>query len=282
MGALDRSGLRQRDNVHIMVNGSTDQTLHIARVLAAADRRIHLHELTLADKASAWNDYVHRIAPTIDRATYCHIFLDADMEPSEGAFHGLTRALKAKPDAYGAAALPATGRSQRAWARRLLEHHYLSSNLYALTDKVLIEFRRRRLRLPFGAKAEDGILSYLLLTDLKGELDDTHRHRIVAAADATFEFRSLRLSIADVARYHRQLMCNSERYFQTQILFRRLKQYGVRALPDSIFEIYEPEALGALRARHHPLYFWYDTKVLRRLREVTARPVFQPLKHRVS
>ncbi|MEO1137142.1 MAG: glycosyltransferase, partial [Pseudomonadota bacterium] len=178
IGSLRAAGLSGADQIHILANGCTDQTALIARTLSAADHRIQLHELAVADKANAWNDYVHRLS---NPAVRTHVFLDGDVRASENALKALDATLNAAPEAYAAAALPIAGRSRRRWARRLLVHNYLSGNLYALSGCAITAFRKKNLRLPFGAKGEDGLITYLLLTDLKGGADDSHDYRIVMA-----------------------------------------------------------------------------------------------------
>ena len=266
VGSLARAGLGGADEVHILVNGSTDSTLFTARTLAAADRRIRVHELPVGDKANAWNDYVHRIAPL----GAAHVFLDGDIAASAGALTALQEALEGSPGAYAAAALPASGRSRRQWARTLLVNRHLSGNLYALSADAVAAFREKRLRLPFGAKGEDGLIAYLLLTDLQGGEDDSHDYRIVIAKDATFEFEPLQPNIRDLKIYARRLKRYSERHFQKKLLYRRLKKNGVRAMPDAVSEIYTADACAPLRPRLDPLNFWFDLATLRRLRRNAA------------
>ena len=184
IAALDAAGKGVNYRAHILVNGCTDDTSAVARVLAAADPRLTVHDLPVGDKAHAWNDYVHRIAACAETPTLTHVFLDGDIRPGRGALAALARAFETEPVAYGAAALPASGRSQQKWAAHLRRHHYLSGNLYALSDRALRTFRQRRLRLPFGAKGEDGIITYLLLTDFAGGADDRYRARIAIAEKA--------------------------------------------------------------------------------------------------
>ena len=263
VGALDAAGLGVGDAVHILVNGCTDGTAATARALASADRRIIVHELPVGDKANAWNEYVHRLA---DPNAAAHVFIDGDVRASAGAVAALADALAAALESRAAAALPAAGRSRRGWARRLLTRPYLSGNLYALSAAAVAEFRRAELRLPFGAKGEDGLIAYLLLTDLKGGEDDSRSERIVTAEDATFEFDSLRASLRDLGIYRRRLRRYSERHFQKKILYRLLKNHGAAAMPDSIYEIYTRETLAELRPRLDPVNFWLDAATLRRLR----------------
>ena len=275
IGALDKAAAGLDYRAHIMVNGSTDQTLAVAKTFAAVDDRICAHYLPVADKADAWNDYVYHFADKSD----AHIFLDGDIEPSTGSFLALRDALWRAPRAYGAAALPGSGRSQRRWAARLLKNHCLSGNLYALTDDCLGAMCKRSIRLPFGAKGEDGLISYLLLTDLNGGPDDSHKHRITVAQTATFEFDSLQPNWHDAKTYHRRLIRYSERHFQKQVLYRLLKQSGLAAMPDTVYDIYSPENMRGIRPRLSPVEFWYDVLMLRRLRANYAAPskTFFPL-----
>ena len=169
VGALETAGLQADDRVHILVNGCKDDTELVAYALAAADNRISVHELPVGDKANAWNEYVHRIASLNDDT---HVFLDGDVAPSAASISALEKTLSQSPESYAAAALPASGRSRRQWARLLLSQNYLSGNLYALSSSAVSAFRKKSIRLPFGAKGEDGLINYLLLTDLKGGEDD--------------------------------------------------------------------------------------------------------------
>lgn len=262
IGALDRAAAGAQYAAHILVNGCTDHTGDVATSLAAADSRLTVHTLPVADKANAWNDYVYRLAPEAS----AHIFIDGDVKPSKNAISELAATLAANPRAYAAAALPATGRSRRQWTTRLYLDRHLSGNLYALSDEALQAFRKRDLHLPFGAKGEDGLIAYLLLTNLEGGEDDSHGERIAVADGATFEFQSLLLNTQDLRTYHRRLMRYSERHFQKQLLYPLLKRAGVQALPESVYEIYTPDALASLKPRTHPLHYWYDIATLKRLR----------------
>ncbi|MEX6634147.1 glycosyltransferase family A protein [Hyphococcus lacteus] len=262
IGALAPAGLRPDDEIHILVNGCSDNTATVARALAAANSQIAVHELPVGDKANAWNEYTHRIASA---GSNVHVFLDGDIMPSVGSITALANELTKNPELFAAAALPASGRSRKSWARTLLVHNYLSGNLYAMSKTAIERFRSMNLRLPFGAKGEDGLLSYLLLTDLEAGEDDSHAYRITTAKGATFEFESLNLNVRDLSIYRRRRRRYSERHFQKQILYRILKKRGLSAMPENISEIYTASAIANLRPRLEPVNFWFDLLTLRRL-----------------
>lgn len=262
LAALDGAAAGGEYVVHVMENGSRDDTARVARALAAADPRIRVHQAALADKANAWNDYVHRLADDADM----HVFIDGDVQPGKGAFKSLAYAFEGSPQAHAAAALPTTGRSRRAWTKRLFAERWLSGNLYAMRSEALDLFRTKSIRLPVGAVGEDGLLSYLLVTDLKGGHDDSRRERIAIASGAFFEFDSLGPSLRDLKIYRRRLRRYSQRFFQNEVLYARLKTYGVEAMPERIDEIYTTETVAPLSPRRELPNFFVDLLTLRALK----------------
>ncbi|MCG5542131.1 glycosyltransferase family A protein [Halorhodospira sp. 9628] len=268
LGALEEACGDRAFRAHVIVNGSADRSAAIVHRLAREDRRIVGHELEIADKANAWNYYIHELA--LDAPAHC--FLDGDIRPGRGSIQHLIEALENNPQAYAAAALPGSGRSKEPWSAELVKNHYLSGNLYALSDHAVALMRRRGIRLPVGAKGEDGLLSYLFLTDLQGGKDDTHTQRIVNPEDARFYFDSLSLSPADIRLYWRRLLRYSERSFQNQLLYALLKECGVAALPSYIREIYTEDRIRDLRPRNRLLYFVSDRLVLNKIRKGSLFP----------
>ncbi len=265
LAALDAAAAGVPFHAHVMVNGSTDETARIARALAAADPRISVHELALADKADAWNDYVHRASGAAPAADM-HVFLDGDVRPCAGAFAALAEAFERQPEAWGAAALPAAGRTRRSWTRKLFDNAVMSGNLYAVSAQALALIRERNIRMPIGAYGEDGLLSYLFLTDLEAGRDDSHVKRIAFAGDAFFEFDSLEPGPRDAEIYRRRLRRYSQRYFQNQILYDLLKREGVSAMPADIREIFTTKNLAGVRPRLSLESFFFDVTTLNRLR----------------
>lgn len=267
LGALEAAACGMRLQVHVIVNGATDDTAKAAHAVAAIDRRVHVHETPVADKATAWNDYVHRIAGDADM----HIFIDGDVAPAPGAIPALAATFEANPLAYAAAALPGSGRSRRAWSRRLFASQDISGNLYALSRKGFKAIIERNIRLPFGAKGEDGILNYLMHTDFEGGHYDGHRDRVAVAAGALFIFDPLGPNARDLKIYRRRLKRYSERHFQKQILYRMLKSKGLGAMPENIYDIYTEDSLAALKPRLDPVNYWIDRETLKDLKSGALR-----------
>lgn len=268
LSALTDAAVGGEYQVHVMENGSTDNTVKAAKAFTSVDDRIHLHELAIGDKSNAWNEYVHH---TADIDADMHIFIDGDVQPSKGAFKALAMAFERNPEAYGAAALPADGRSRKAWTARLMKEHYISGNLYALSGEALRKIREQDFRFPIGAVGEDGLLTYTLLTDLKGFEDDQHRNRIAIAAGAFFEFQSLTLRPDDLVLYWGRLKRYSQRYIQNQIMYPLLKREGIGMLPDTIDTLLIESELDKVMPRRKPLDFLVDCYMLKKLSEAARR-----------
>jgi hypothetical protein len=261
LAALDDAGAGPDTIVNVIDYGSRDGTALVARTLAAADPRVRVHELALADKAHAWNDYVHRLAGDAET----HVFIDACAWPSKGALKALALALRSSSRAYAAAGIPGAGRSRKKWTARLLSEHYISSPLYAVRGSALEMFRQREIYLPIGLIGEDGLLSYIFVTDFEGGENDTRRARIAIACGAFFEFDELCLNAGDVATLLARLKRNSLRYFQNELLYALLKEKGLAAMPDRIDALCTAENLARLAPRAEIASYVIDRMTLRGL-----------------
>ena len=267
VAALDAAADGMPFTAHILENGSTDATAAVATALAAADPRLNLKQLDFGDKSNAWNFYVHSIAGNAD----AHIFIDGDVTPGPKSFRHLLDALETDERAYAAAALPAAGRSQKDWSARTLTEKHINGNLYALSAEGIKNIRERNIYLPVGSVGEDGLLRYVLATDLKGGRDDSHDYRITVASDAWFDFDSLQFSKEDLTLYRKRLQRYSKRHFQNKILYPILKNHGIEAMPETIDEIYTAQSLVGLRPRLSFENFVIDLQTLKALREKVAR-----------
>lgn len=261
--ALGDAAQGARYRVHILDLASNDGTVLNARALASADSQLEVHCLSSADRANAWNHYTYTIAPREDARA--HIFINAGVIANRGSLLALSDALQTAPEVFAAGALPISGRGQRRWCRYLLERHHIASPLYALSDRAIVKIQRRNIQMPIGARDEDGILSYLLLTNLEGGTDESHSYRIINPPTATFHFNSINISRTDFRVFHHRLCALSERRFQAHILFRRLRRKGAQSMPQRISDLYTKNALKAVPIRRDPVGWAHDVAMRRRL-----------------
>lgn len=260
--ALDDAAAGGRYAAHLVVPGD-GEAAYAARALAAADPRLTAREIPVADRATAWNDYVHRLAADADM----HIFLDASARPARAAFKALALALEASPKAYAASGLPA-GRLET--ARRHYTQRALAGAFYALRGATLARLRAQRLFLPSGAASGEDILSYLLHTDLVGGDYDGWRERIAIASGAWFQ-EDAAAGLDGIARWRKRLDRAARGRLQNELLLARLRRSGVAAMPEDIRDIYVAEDVARLKPRVTPPHFLFDTLALVELRSATRR-----------
>lgn len=177
----------------ILANGCRDNTVQIARDLALVYRNIHVIEIALADKANAWNHYVHEISAQLP---FCdalmHVFMDGDVHVSAPSFGAFATAFDLYTSANAVGALPIAGRDQAAWRQRMTANGTLARGLYALRGAFLQRIRQLGIHIPHGFIGEDWLVSLFAKTDL-GPLSQSAQSvpKIVFARDAGFGFRSL-------------------------------------------------------------------------------------------
>jgi hypothetical protein len=226
--------------VALLLNGCTDDSAAVARQLASEWPAVLPIEIGIADKASAWNSYVHEVCADARFADVpAHLFVDGDVRVSPDAVNVLIEALERVPSANAAGGMPLTGRDREAWRRRMIDGGTLAGALYALRGRFLARLRASGVRLPAGLIGEDWLVSWLARTDLQaGEsADDTPR--IVFAPDAGFSFRSLSpLRPRDYRIYGRRLWRYALRGVQFEMLAPMLRHGPPSALPRDVGELY--------------------------------------------
>jgi glycosyltransferase involved in cell wall biosynthesis len=241
IAAVRLGGLRPDDTVTVLINGSTDQTLSLVQAEALRDPRIRPVNIALGDKANAWDLYVHRLA---DPKARMHVFIDGDVRISAGALDEVEQTMQANPQALVVSTLPRGGRQSTAWAARILEHHGMPGNFYAVPNAV---FRRLQAQvwLPVGFMGDDTLLRWLFLHDLDpaGPMDHT---RIKPCATAFFDYESFPMNTrSGLWRLWRRHLGYTRREIQMHTLYKLLKTQGLGGMPRRIGEIY-----GQIRPLH--------------------------------
>ena len=131
--SLYAGGLERDFRAYVLANGCTDATAAVVREYAATRPEIQLVEISLGDKANAWNVYVRDIGVSAP----VHFFVDGDVEVGPGSLAALRKGLAEHPEARAAAAVPATGRHLEHLRNGALAEHGLQGNLYALAGEFL-------------------------------------------------------------------------------------------------------------------------------------------------
>jgi len=251
---------------YVLVNGCTDGTERLVRDLART-RDLEVVTIAAGDKANAWNVFVHEIAA---RADAC-VFLDGDVVAAPGACEALARTLAAHPDANAAAAVPQSGRDRPHMTRLVMQERLVLGNLYALSGSFLDRLRASRIRVPVGVVFEDGWVTSMAKWNAD-PAGDWQEARVEPCPGAVYTYESFSPARpSDIRKYWRRKVRYSVGRFQHLLLRDCLTAGGLAAMPASVADLYQPDAVDRLRIR--PGEFLFDWLALRRMRQAWhARP----------
>lgn len=255
----DRADLLQ---IFVLVNGSQDATESIVREYSKSHSNVNLVILDLADKANAWNYYVHTLRPKAS----VHFFVDGDMVVTPGSFLALNNVLSESSKAHAAGAFPATGRNKESWSARMRRIGRLAGCLYALKGDFVSELREQHMFIPVGFIGEDFFLSCLVKGDFSQRGLIQPNPKLIFSADAGFAFRSLSIFRPwDWFSYAKRLVSYQVREYQLIMLLNYVQVHGQESLPPDVVTLYRQSA-------ELPRYYWrgrmslFDWLAVRRIR----------------
>lgn len=254
--------------IAILANGCSDRTVELAQDLASRQKNVFVKEIDRADKANAWNYYVHELSDQCPFHTaHLHVFVDGDVKILPTSFDAFLASANGIPSVNALGALPATGRNRQTWSHQMIATQTLAGGLYALTSGFLERIRERRVHIPCGFIGEDWAVSLFAKFDLQPILDANNATRhIVFPPNAGFSFDSLSyLQAQDYKIWLRRLWRYSLRGVQFEMLFNWLLHRCPEELPETVEQLYQ---LGNLPSR---LKWVGPTSILRSLAVQKAR-----------
>jgi glycosyltransferase involved in cell wall biosynthesis len=226
--------------VWVLANGCTDATSDEVRGCATVLPHLWLAEIDVADKANAWNVYVHELI-TSERAREIEIyfFMDGDVTLERDALSLLASSLDDVPAAQAAGAMPATGRDRDSWRARMVRNGTLAGNLYALRASFVDAVREQQVRLPTGLVFEDSLVSWLVATRFGRTRTVGSDAQCIFCANAEFSFRSMSLvRPADYPLYLRRKWRYARGGLQLEMLVNVLRAQGLAAMPAHVHDLY--------------------------------------------
>ena len=253
--------------IYIIDYGSKDDSVEIAKMLAHADPRIKSVQTPIADKATAWNDYIHRLSGTAK----FHIFVDARAQIGHAALGAIEASFSENSNARAVAALPIKDRRFKRWRARIIEKQYICSFLYGIRHHTLQQFRSNGLFLPVGAIGEDRLLTYALSRDFTAQNSPSFENRIAVAEQATFYPQAYKSAWSEIKNWydrHKRFSC---RYIQQEIIFRALETSGLGALPDRMDTILTRDALRYVKPRLNIVDYLPDRQMLTELKAQASK-----------
>ena len=235
-------------DVYVLANGCTDATAEAVKACASLVSNLCLVEIDLADKANAWNIFVHEVfsATRAEKIT-TYFFSDGDVVLEPDALSVLASALAEVPSAQAAGGMPATGRDRDAWRERMVINGMLAGSLYALRGSFVQRLRYRDVRMPVGLIGEDFFVSWLVATDVGQRDRPGVAPSCVFSTGSLFSFRSLSpWRWRDYRTFLRRKWRYTVRGLQHQMLVLFLLQNGLGAMPANVEQLY---ANGSLPSR---------------------------------
>ncbi len=247
--------------IHVIVNGSTDRTAHIARDIAKLHANVTVHEFAEGGKSRSWNRFVF---DTLEAFHPVHIFVDGDAEVAAGSIAALAASLASNPHANAASALPLNGRKVAHYQAVMRQEHGLFGDLYALRGDFLARMKASDVRLPDDLVGDDGLLAAMAKTDLENE-DNWDDSRVVICEDAGFLCEPVRLADPKSWRLqYRRMISYSVRHLQNRMISKIMRSEGPKLLPKQMVELY-PGELGDCRPRTSFPEIWFDRIAIRRM-----------------
>lgn len=119
---------------------------------------IRVWSIKLGDKAHAWNQYVHLVAPNAK----LYFFVDGYVRMKLDALQLLDDGLVARAEALGATGVPTTGRTATVSRQRMLIEGGIQGNLFALKTQSMHALRQAHFNLPLGIYRTDATLGAVL------------------------------------------------------------------------------------------------------------------------
>ncbi|RYJ00301.1 MAG: glycosyltransferase family 2 protein [Acetobacteraceae bacterium] len=169
--AIRAAAAGQDAQVTVLLTGSAEASVAMAERFAAGGApRLRVFHIPHADRANAWNQYVHALKPE----AAMHVFVEAHAAMAPGALRSLAAALAEHPAAMAATGLPCSGPRAAAVRAEMRSGGALHGALHALRGEFLDGIAKAGLRLPVGLGEIHPVIAGLL-----GD-------RIVVAEEATW------------------------------------------------------------------------------------------------
>jgi glycosyltransferase involved in cell wall biosynthesis len=245
--------------VHVVVNGSSDDTAVRARAIAG----VCVHDYAAGGKARSWNRFVF---DERDDFADIHVFIDGDTMVAPGAIAALVRGLVENPQANAVGGVPLNGRNAAMYREESVRVHGMFGALYAVRGSFLARMKAAGIRLPDDVIGEDGLLRALIKTDLGRDSDWAETRVITTAAAGFFVSDPFRIgSPASWTMQYKRMINYSVRHFQNSIISAIMRDDGARGLPQVLRSLYA-QWLPRFTPRRSLGWWWFDRLALKRMR----------------
>ncbi len=233
-------------SLYILANGCTDSTEDIVRSLQKEHPNIHLVSIPLADKANAWNYYVHKLAP--DAAL--HFFIDGDVIVEPNALSAIATTMDMNSEIIAVGGVPVVGRDQLDIIERMISLGRVSGGLYALRDSFLRLLHQNDVKIPIGFIGEDFLVSALVKDMMNFQGIYIPSPLLQIERQAGFSFRQLSpMRMGDYQSYFCRLVRYRIRDYQLSMLMKHVMADSTHSMPVTVEQMYKQTPLL-------PRYYW--------------------------
>jgi glycosyltransferase involved in cell wall biosynthesis len=234
-------------HVHVLANGSTDDT--VAKAQWAASDGFRVHDLSQAGKSQTWNRFVHDLSR---RDAKFLIFCDADISfPEPDCLSRLILGLLDRPDLHVLNSQPVKDIAMT--GPQTLTERLIAASAGGLDDwKTAICGQlyampaacARRMVLPIGLLVEDGFLRAMVLTDRFSDRSDFSR---IDGLDGLFHIYPSERTVLGLIRHQTRLVVGSA---INDAVFRHLDAGGFVRISPELLRAASDEAWLADVIRH--------------------------------
>jgi hypothetical protein len=153
--------------IHVLINGNQALADALAAELdphrnapdsAQSGPRLKVWSIPMADKANAWNQYIHQLWAGEEIA----FFVDGYVRLNPDAVEQLGTAVAANAQALGGTGVPTMGRSAKALRENMIVNTGYHGNFCCIKGETIHQMRDKQIRLPLGLYRTDGLMGAIL------------------------------------------------------------------------------------------------------------------------
>ena len=221
--------------ISVLLNGSSDQSLEIARAARAAGAPIEILQIPFRDKSNAINQFNYDLR--VPAQAYAGV--DGNVEVGASAFLAMEERLASAPHVVAVTGVAADGRTMREMGVQALRTGgVLHGQFHALRPQFLDRMSERGIKLPIGLYRGDGLLGSMAAHDLTPISKPWENSRILASARATFTIPRLSLlDSRDARRLFRRRVRQMQGLIENKAIASIIYRSGFEGLPEHVADL---------------------------------------------